>query len=216
MNSYLARFAFSALALVGFAGSAQAALVADLTLNNCDADGCDGSTLYLSVDDDGGSGNWIITYSIDTTNYSDAMIGINQVGFKVLTGWDPLTPGTEVLSAPVGSITDWNPIYDDPTTSSNNGPCLTTDGGNTDKVCATGFVDIQTDGVYTWEFYIVGGTLITDTDDWHLGGQYADGGGRSTGQIWSTSGSSVPVPEPTAALLFGLGAILVARRAQRS
>ena len=218
MNSHLTRIVFTALALVGFAGAAQAALVAETYVDNCDADGCDGSKLYLSVDDDGGSGNWIITYSIDTTGYSDTMLGINQVGFKVIKDWDLGAVGTEVTSYPAGSITDWNPIYDDPISSSIKGPCMTTPGGNTDKVCATGFVNIQTDGVYTWQFYIVGGTLIEDPDEWHLGAQYANGGGRSTGQIISTSGvgGTVPVPEPTAAVLFGLGAVLVARRTRRS
>jgi hypothetical protein len=62
---------------------------------------------------------------------------------------------------------------------------------------------------YTWTFLIEGGTLM-DTDEWHLGAQYANGPNRSQGQIISAQ-----VPEPTAAVLFGLGAILVTRRARR-
>jgi hypothetical protein len=211
MISHLARFAFTTLALVGFAGSAQAAMIADTFLGNCDADGCDGSTLYLAVDDDGGSGDWIITYTVNADGYSDLKDGINQVGFKVITGWDPLL---STVTGPTGSGS-WS-LIEATTNSSIDGPCDPNVGNKTDKVCSSGFVNITGDGDYTWTFHLSGGTLIADPEDWHLGGQYADGGGRATGQIWSVSGASVPVPEPTAAVLFGLGAILVARRAQRS
>jgi hypothetical protein len=211
MISHLIRFALASLLVIGFVGSAQAALIAETFFGNCDADGCDGSTLYLGVDDDGGSGNWIITYTVNVDGYSDLKDGINQVGFKVITGWDPLL---STVTGPTGSGA-WS-LIEAATSSSVNSPCDTNNGNNNDKMCSSGFVNITSDGEYTWEFYIVGGTLITDTSEWHLGGQYADGGGRATGQIWSTSGSGTPVPEPTAAVLFGLGAILVARRTQRS
>ena len=58
-------------------------------------------------------------------------------------------------------------------------------------------------------------TLITDTSNWHLGAQYADGLYRSRGHIISAEGGGTPVPEPTAAVLFGLGAILVTRSVRR-
>ena len=210
MISHLARFALTALALVGFASSAQAALVASTFLDNCDLDGCDGSTLLLTVDDDGGSGNWNITYTVNVDGYSDLKDGINQVGFKAISGWDPLL---STVTGPTGSGT-WS-LNEASTNSSVNGPCDPNVGDATDKVCSSGFVNTTADGEYTWTFYIVGGTLIEPTSEWHLGGQYADSGGRAPGQIWSTAGSGTPVPEPTAAVLFGLGAILVARRAPR-
>lgn len=209
MIGQLTRIALTAAALIGFAGSAQAALVADLTINDCDADGCDGSTLYLAVDDDGDSGNWIITYTVNADGYSNTMDGINQAGGKWIKGWDPLLSS---VTGPTDSGT-WM-LSEGPINSSVSSPCNPDFGDNSDMACAMGFVDITGDGEYTWTFYLVGGTLLP-TADWHLGGQYADGGGRATGQIWSTDGA-VPVPEPTAAVLFGLGAILVARRTQRS
>jgi len=49
-----------------------------------------------------------------------------------------------------------------------------------------------------------------DVGEWHLGAQYAGGPWRSSGHIISAQ-----VPEPTAAMLFGLGAILVTRRVRR-
>jgi hypothetical protein len=211
MISHLIRFTFASLALIGYVGSAQAALIAETFFDNCDADGCDGSTLYLGVDGGSGNGNWIITYTVNVDDYSDVKDGINQIGFKVITGWDPLL---STVTGPTGSGA-WS-LVEAATSSSASGPCDPGHGSKNDKVCSSGFVDITSDGEYTWEFYLVGGTLITDTSEWHLGGQYADSGGRARGQIWSTSGSGAPVPEPTAAVLFGLGAILVARRTQRS
>jgi len=199
---------FAALALVGFAGSAQALQFAELTLNDCDAMGCEGSTLYLSVQEEAG-GSWLVTYTINTDGYTGDRLGFNQIGFKAISGW---TSGT-VLSSPVGSMTDWNPIFDDPIAS--NSLCDTSNG-DTDKVCIHGFVDITAGGDYTWTFRIDDGTLITDTSQWHLGAQYANGHYRARGQILSAEGGGGPtVPEPAAAVLFGLGALLVTRSARR-
>jgi hypothetical protein len=215
MISHLTRFSLTALALAGFAGSAQAALVASTYGACAPGDGCDGSTIFLSIDDDDGSGNWNVTLTINVDSYSDAKSGFNQVGFKAIQGWD--STASYVISSPTDPIDDWNPIVEASINSSINGPCDPNVGNSNDQVCASGFVDITGNGEYTWTFYIVGGTLMTDTADWHLGAQYADGGGRSAGSILSTDGGGTPpIPEPTAALLFGLGAILVARRAQRS
>ena len=203
MISHLARFAFTTLALVGFGGSAQALQFAELTLDDCDLMGCEGSTLYLSVQEEAG-GSFFVTYTINTDGYTGSKAGFNQIGFKAIGGW---TSGS-VLSSPVGSVTDWNPVFESPIAS--NSLCDKTNG-NTDKVCVAGFVNIQGGGDQTWTFRIDDGTLITDTSEWHLGAQYADGRFRSAGSLLSAEGGTPPVPEPTAALLFGLGALLVTR-----
>jgi len=208
MMSRFTGWMFAALLLVGFAGSAQALQFAELTLDNCDSMGCAGSTLYLSVQEEAG-GSWLVTYTINTDGYTGDKLGFNQIGFKAISGW---TSGT-VLSSPIGSVTDWNPIYDDPIAS--NSLCDTS-SGDTDKVCVHGFVDITAGGDYTWTFRIDDGTLITDTSQWHLGAQYANGHYRARGNIISAEGGGGPsVPEPAAAMLFGLGALLVTRSARR-
>ncbi len=208
MLSRFTGWMFAALALAGFAGSAQALQFAELTLDNCDSMGCAGSTLYLSVQEEPG-GSWLVTYTINTDGYTGDKLGFNQIGFKAISGW---TSGT-VLSSPVGSMTDWNPIFDDPIAS--NSLCDTSNG-DTDKVCIHGFVDITAGGDYTWTFRIDDGTLITDTSQWHLGAQYANGHYRARGHIISAEGPGGPtVPEPAAAMLFGLGALLVTRSARR-
>jgi len=209
MINQLARTALTTLALAGFAGSAQAALIAETSGVCGPTDGCDGSTITLSVDDDGGSGNWLVTYTINTDNYTGNDAGLNQVGFSAIDGW---TSGT-VLTSPVGSLTDWNPVIESPISA--NSLCDHTNG-NTDKVCVSGFVNIEAGGDYTWTFLIEGGTLIEDTSQWHLGGQYANGWFRSPGDVISTDGGGTPpVPEPTGAVLFGLGALLVTRSVRR-
>jgi hypothetical protein len=207
MISLLTRFSMVALALIGFAGSAQALQFADLTLNDCDSMECEGSTLYLSVQEEAG-GSWLVTYTINTDNYTGSLAGFNQIGFKAVSGW---TTGT-VLTSPIGSVTDWNPVFESPINS--NSLCENT-GGNTDKVCVAGFVDVTGGGDYTWTFRLEGGTLITDTDEWRLGAQYANGRFRSRGHIISAYTGGQPVPEPTAAVLFGLGALLVTRSVRR-
>jgi hypothetical protein len=214
----LTRIALTALALVVFAGSAQAALVAQAYGACGPTDGCEGSTLFLSVDDNGGSGSWLVTYTINTEYYTGDELGMNQVGFKVIQGWT----SAEVITSPPGSMTNpvpydglvpWNPVSEAPVHA--NSLCEPGPGG-TDKVCAAGFVNVKSvGGDYTWVFLIEGGTLITDTSEWHFGGQYADGRLLSPGHIISTDGGAQPVPEPTAAVLFGLGALLVTRSVRR-
>jgi hypothetical protein len=205
MVSNFGRSVLIALLVAGFAGAAQAAPLqyAETTLDNCDAMGCDGSTLFLSVQEEVG-GTWLVTYTINTDNYTGSLAGFNQIGFKAIADW---STGT-VISSPAGSVDDWNPVFEAPINS--NSLCDNTNG-NSSKVCIWGFVDVTAGGNYTWEIRLDGGTLITD--EWHLGAQYANGPWRSAGHI--ISASARPIPEPTAALLFGMGALLVTRSAMR-
>jgi hypothetical protein len=141
MINQLARIALTTLALAGFAGSAQAALIAETSGVCGPSDGCDGSTITLSVDDDGGSGNWKITYTVNADGYSDLKDGINQVGFKVITGWDPLL---STVTGPTDSGT-WS-LIEAATSSSANSPCDPNHGNSNNKVCSGGFVNITSDG----------------------------------------------------------------------
>jgi hypothetical protein len=207
MASTIVRIVLTALLVAGFAGTAQSAALqyAELTLNDCDAMGCEGSTLFLSVQEEAG-GSFLVTYTINTDNYYGDRMGFNQIGFKAIKDW---TSGT-VLSSPTDPLQDWNPIYDDPIAS---GSLCDTSSGDTDKVCIHGFVDITGGGDYTWTFRIDDGTLILDPEEWHLGAQYANGHYRTNGKI--ISASAAPIPEPTAALIFGMGALMVARTVRR-
>jgi hypothetical protein len=219
MISHLTRFSITALALVGFAGSAQAALqYAELGLGGlgepeCDTMGCEGSTLFLSVEEVAPD-SWVITYTIDTDGYTGDQLGFNQIGFKVLkdVDWTTASVTTDFpLPAPDPDNTSgWVMVYESPVSS--NSLCEH-QHGDPDRACTAGFVDIKDPGgIYTWVFTVDGGTLM-DTSEWHFGGQYANDYYEAEGKIISAGGA--PVPEPTAAVLFGLGALLVARSARR-
>ena len=207
MVSKITRIICLAFLLAGFASSAQSAALQyeELTLNDCDSMGCEGSTLFLSVQEEA-SGSFLVTYTINTDNYTGDRMGFNQIGFKAIKGWT----GGEVLSSPTDPTQTWNPIFESPIAS--NSLCEKT-GSNSDMVCIHGFVDVTSGGDYTWTFRIDDGMLM-DSSEWHLGAQYADGHYRTAGKI--ISASAAPIPEPTAALLFGMGALLVVRSVRRN
>lgn len=195
------RNALGFVAALAFAGTAQAGPITTLTLDDCDAQGCRGSTLALSVEDNM-DGTWTVLQSLDSTGFDEVRLGMNQVGFKAIQDWTSV----ELIMAP-------DPGWLDPpvegNTSSNN---LCENGGTTDKVCTYGFTDITDDDVYTWEFLVTGGSLL-DVMDWHWGGQYANAAGATQGKIISAFAS--PIPEPNAAIVFGVGALLTGRWLRR-
>jgi hypothetical protein len=188
----------SAILALAFASSAQGVSFF-LSLDDCDADGCQGTTLFMQVDDLGGS--FDITLKINADDYTGDRLGINQVGFGAIQGWTSVS----LVSAPTAGWAD--PVA--AVTSSNS---LCEVGGSSDKICTHGFVDITGGGDYSWAFNVVGGTL--KQDEWHIGGQFANSAGPARGQIISSSGIPV-IPEPSAALVFGIGALIVAAGARR-
>lgn len=205
MKSTLLSLLFSSIALLAFASGASAA--PSLTLDPCSPDdGCEGSTLFASVEDQGG-GVWRVTYTIDTDGYTGDHTGFNQIGLKVIQGWS----SASLFSAPNG-VANWSTVLEAPISA--NSLCGNTDG-NSDKLCIyaqNSLVDISGGGEFTWVFDVVGGTIA---EEWHLGAQYASAVGPARGKIISAEGvpsDGPPVPEPTAALLFGVGAVLVSRR----
>lgn len=177
--------------LVSVAGSARAT---SLLLDSCDSMGCQGLTLFLDVTDLGGSFDIELTFNADA--YSGSRDGLNQVGFKAIQNWTSVSldsaPNAGWLNPPLEA-----------NTSSNN---LCTNGTTSDKVCTHGFVDITGGGDFTWNFTVVGGTLLP-TSDWHIGGQFADAAGPTNGQI--ISATSAPIPEPDARLAFAAGLLAI-------
>jgi hypothetical protein len=68
-------------------------------------------------------------------------------------------------------------------------------------------------GDYTQTFQVVGGNVLS-TNSWTLVGRYTDTSTWGRRFIWNDGGVAA-IPEPSAAVLFGLGAILVTRRTRR-
>lgn len=191
----LLRHAVLSTALIALAGTAQAV---SITIDDCDAQGCEGTSLFLSVQDNM-DGTFTVIQSIDSTGFSEVRLGMNQVGFKAIKDWT----SADLVSAPTAG---W---LDPATEAAVSANALCANGTTSDKVCTYGFVDITTDGVYTWEYLITGGTLL-DKSEWHWGGQFADDAGATSGKLISAG-----IPEPSAALLFGVGALVVSQRTRR-
>ena len=199
----LASFLVLVVALFGYAGGASAM---SISLDDCDSQGCQGVTLSLEVEDNDDS--YHVTLTIDADDYTGNRLGLNQVGFKAISNWTGVTldlypdPDSDPLTDP------WQlPAENQAAVVSSNALCEK--GTSSDKVCAFGFVDISEGGEFTWEFTLVGSTLL-DPSDWSIGGQFANGPGPARGQIISAA-----IPEPTAALVFALGFGIVSRAVRR-
>jgi hypothetical protein len=182
------------VALFGFAGGASAL---SITLDDCDAQGCQGLTLSLDVTESGGA--YDVTLTINADGYTGDRLGLNQVGFKAISDWTEVT----LDSYPAASTVAWANPPAEAVTSSN---ALCEVGTESDKVCTYGFVDITGGGEFTWEFTLMGSTLL-DPSEWHFGGQFANGPGPAQGQL-----ISAVIPEPSAAVVFSVGLFLVGRR----
>jgi hypothetical protein len=177
---------------------ATSAGAATITLDDCDSMGCAGSTVGLTVVD-GGAGTWDVTLTLDSTGYFGAEDGVVQAGFKAISGASAVT--LDSYSDGTWSTAKFAGI------SSNS---LCAGPGEPDFGCTSGYANIETDKVYTWNFTVTGGTLL-DTSDWAIKFQYCDQSETSCkGHILSAHEPGNPVPEPSAALVFAVG-LLVAR-----
>jgi len=194
----------SVLLLAGSAGATT------LTLDNCDAYGCAGSDVFLTVDSDG-SGNWNITLGLDSTGYYGTQNGVVQAGFKAIGGISDAD--VTLVSFSDGS---WSAAK--VAGINGNGGALCDGPSDPDFVCTSGYANIETNKVYTWNFYVTGGTLL-DVDSWAIKFQYCDQGDTDCkGHVLSahsTGEPGNPVPEPSAALVFGGGLLAAATRLRR-
>jgi len=192
-----------AIAALALAGPAQA-LSFDLAAG-CAT--CQGLTGSLDITDQGGS--FSVTLTLNSDGYGGSRIGLNQIGFGAIQDW------TKVVldSSPTSTTTAWSAPVEAATSA--NGLCST--GTSSDKVCSYGFAEITGGGDHIWHFTVTGGTLKLEPDaTWHIGGQFANAAGATSGQIISEKGvPGSPVPEPTAAMVFGVCALLVARSTRR-
>ena len=184
------------------------AITLDLDGSTCGS--CAGADISLEIVDLGGSFDVTLTWNAD--NYSGPADGLVQVGFGGIHGWTSVT----LDDSPASSVIGWsNPVNSNISSSS-----LCSGSSRTDKVCSTGYVDITGGGTYVWDFTVTGGTVATDTTGLHIGGQYADLSDLSSqrgprGKLISEAGSTSQVPEPSAALLFGVGLLVAARGTRR-
>ena len=185
---------------------AASASATTLSLTDCDAYGCAGSDVFLTVDSDG-SGNWNITLGLDSTGYTGTLDGVVQAGFKAIGG---ITDADVTLV----SYSDGNWPKTSVSGINGNGGALCDGPSDPDFVCSSGYANIETNKVYTWDYFVKGGTLL---DTWSIKFQYCDQGDTSCkGHLISAPGTpGAPVPEPSAALVFAGGLLVAATRLRR-
>lgn len=194
----------SLAAVVALLSSAPAAATL-VMLDDCDASGCQGSSVSLEVNQTS-PGVYSVKLTLDSTGFDESRDGVNQAGFKAIQDFSDVS----LVSAPSAG---WSDPISAPINS--NGDVCAASPSPSDQICTAGFVDIIADGPYTWEFEVLGGTLLP-TSDWHIGFQYANAPGPARGKIVSAQGvPAVPVPEPSAALAFAVGLGVVGLRLGR-
>src|SRR5215469_2478911 len=83
----------------------ESAQATSIFLDNCDAQGCQGTTLSLSVV--ANIGSFDVTLTINSDNYSGTRLGLNQVGFGAIQNWTSVTldssPNGSWLNPPVAA-----------------------------------------------------------------------------------------------------------------
>ena len=187
------------LAVVLLGGAAHATT---LQLSDCDAFGCQGSSISLDVVSAGG-GDWDVTLAIDSTNYNGSKSGVVQAGFKAIEGFSDVT----LVSYTDGS---WSAAVEGGVSS--NALCAPND--NSDFACTSGYADVASDTSSTWVFKVAGGTVLPE---WTIKFQYGDEQPPTNGYRGNLiSAPGTPVPEPSAALVFAAGLLVASRGARRT
>jgi hypothetical protein len=200
----VARHAFLLLVVLLFPGIAFAGTITEYTLDNCDADGCDGASLKITIDDVGND-MFLVEYTV-ITDGTQERDGLSQIGFLAIKDWDD----AELLEAPNG-LSEWSDPVSAPVNA--NSSCSNVSKKHNKKLCIYGYVDTEK-GEYTWKFKFTGGYIVAE-EDIHFGGEWADGPGPTQGKIISANLPGAAVPEPSAALVFALGTLIVGSRLKR-
>lgn len=192
---HVAALAFATLVLgSGFASSASAISVDCSTVGG----GCIGGVYTLNVANTG-TNTYLATYTIDTSvPFSVAATQLVDINIKVANDYSNIT----FLSGPTSIVGDG------PLTGNGCG------GSNGSFICADVNPNVAVGNVYTWEIQFTSTGLISESE-WHVGARYT-GDGKRTGWVISEVASSNPVPEPSAALIFGFGMFVAGSVAKRS
>jgi hypothetical protein len=202
-----ARHALLFLVVLLLPGFALAGTITEYTLDDCDDQGCDGASLKIMFDDIGND-MVIVEYSV-ITDGTQERDGLNQIGFLGIKNWD----SAELLAAPNG-VSEWSDPVSAPVNANSSCSNVKSNGGKK-KLCIHGYVDTTKPGEYTWKFKITGGYIVGE-DDIHFGGQWANAAGPTSGKVISANlPGGAAVPEPSAALVFALGTLIVGSRLKR-
>jgi len=185
-----------AFGLVG--GSVLAARPATALTIDCSSAGCLGGVYTLDVAETA-SNQYIATYTIDTTGaFSVGATSLVDINIRVANDFSHVT----LLSGPGASVST-GPL-------AGNG--CNSRGTSAGFFCGDLSSDLAVGGVYTWRIQFRADRLL---DEWHVGARYASPTHRR-GWVISESGRSNPIPEPSAALVFGMGLLVAGSTVKRT
>lgn len=197
------------LAFLMLAGAAQADSIT-IGPDNCDS--CAGLTLGLEINQVGDDVEIFLSYSApdgwtgdeEWENYTSVIKG----GFGGVKGWgaEDITLHSITIDGDDYAYFDQWSSGTEANTNSNGEAC--SKGTTTDKGCVYSFsgdgsIDLEGGGTAVFAFWIEDATVMDDLHDWKIGGQICDNRDDPStckGHIISES-----IPEPTAALCFGVG-----------
>jgi hypothetical protein len=186
------------LALLGLVLGAGIATQASAISVDCSTvgGGCIGGIYTLDVETTAPN-IYLATYTIDTSvPFSVGATTLVDINIKVANAY--LSP--TIVSGPNGILGQG------PLTGSG---CSGTNGG---FMCLDLSPELAVGGVYTWKIQF-GATALLDASEWHVGARYT---APDKQRGWVISETASPVPEPSAALIFGLGMVVAGSLAKRS
>jgi hypothetical protein len=176
---------------------------------------CEGLDLNLDITESGGTFTVLLTYTAPTGFTGEPHTSLIQAGFGAINKWDSISLDSVLLDGNDVSG-DWSSAI--ASNISANGLCDGPAAGG--KVCSSGRTDLAGGGELVFEYTVDGGKL-KDIDEWHIGGQ--TGGtvsslrGGAPGNVISESGqgSGGLIPEPSAALVFLVGTLVMGSATRR-
>ena len=189
--STLKRIRATGLALVALClGGASADSASALTID-CASAGCLGGSYTLDVTETAPN-LFLATYTVDTTGpFTVGATSLVDINIKVANEY--LNP--VLVSGPSGSLL--------------SGPLagFGCSGTNGSFLCVDLTPTLAVGGIYSWQIQFGASEIL---EEWHVGARYTSPTHVRGGWVISESGKSTnPIPEPSAALIFGAG-ILVA------
>lgn len=184
-----------------FAASVAQATTVNFDENSIGGDSLQGSTGSITVDPTGTVGVYEVTLTLDTADFvGDATHDVVQsLGFKAFTS----VTDVSLISTSYAGDLYW------PSNVNNTNPNCDQDGSSAGFVCFDYVPDVSatSDLVITTRFSVTG--TLDETLAWSFRGKYGTGPG------WVISTSAPPIPEPTSAAVFGLGALIVGAALRR-
>ncbi|MBW2499354.1 MAG: hypothetical protein JRF61_18885 [Deltaproteobacteria bacterium] len=185
----------TAAAFWALGASSAAALTIDCATRG---DECVGGTYELTIVETDPN-EYLATYEINTSGLKVDATHLVDIEFKAANDY---TNPMIVSGSPMGTL-ESGPL--------SGGGC---NGNNDGFICVSLDPKLSADGsTYTWQVQF-GATGLLDESEWHIGARYTSAD-HQKGWLISETGGSPPIPEPGAAMVFGVGMLVAGRASMR-